>query len=313
MKEIRIVLIIAMTLLVSCATKRETVTPLVDVSQARNNTERYILTYYPVAVEQMELHKIPASITLAQAILEGGAGRSGLVENGNNHFGVKADSRWTGRTVRAFDDGEWCHFRAYDSDMESFEDHSQFLLVNRRYSSLFDLSPTDYKGWARGLKRAGYATDPNYANKLIALIERYNLQQYDTYRMSDIRRSSTTVERQSNSGAREILKANGLLYTIAREGDTFESLARDCGVSKRNIRNYNDLYKNYVIKAGDIIYLEKKNKKATRGFEFHTVAAGESLYGISQKYGIRLKYMYRMNPQYESYTTLKVGDVIRLR
>lgn len=309
MKNIYLILLTAAFLLTSCSVKRQTqaVNMPTYISQARNNTERYILTYYPVAVEHMTKHKIPASITLAQAILEGGAGRSSLVEEGNNHFGVKAGRGWTGRTVRAFDDGEWCEFRAYDSDLESYEDHSQFLLVNRRYSSLFELDITDYRGWARGLKRAGYATDPDYANKLISIIERYNLQQYDTYSMANLRRGDTPA------GCREILSANGLMYIIAKSGDTFESLARETGVSKRKLRKYNDLYKDYVIKEGDIIYLEKKNKRATRDFEFHTVVEGESLYSISQKYGIRLEYIYRMNPQYESYTTLKVGDAIRLR
>ena len=292
--------LITALLLTGCNTTRQTQNTAINTSSTSqtttNRVKQYILKYYPVAVEHMNRHRIPASITLAQAILEGNAGKSELVETANNHFGVKAGNRWNGRTVRAFDDGEWCNFRAYDSDIESYEDHSRFLLTNNRYRGLFDLEITDYKGWARGLKKAGYATDSQYAEKLISVIERYELYRYDSY-----------------TGSREILKANGLAYTIARAGDTFKSISDDTGVSKRKLRNYNDLYKDYIIKEGEIIYLERKNRRATRGYEFHTVANGESLHSIAQKYGIRLECLYDMNPQYKSYTTLKVGDVIRLR
>lgn len=298
--------------------------------QSGDYGENYVKTYYPMAVEQMNRHGIPASITLAQALLEGGAGRSDLVREANNHFGVKADKRWNGKTYSKWDNGKWCKFRVYKSTQESYEDHSKFLLSNSRYDFLFDLRKDDYKGWARGLKKAGYAEDPQYPTKLINIIERYGLNRYDSYKKSDVIKSEVIKKESSVNGAvvakivtspgyttasgyHELLKANGLIYTLAFDGDTFESLSAELGVSKRKLRRYNDLYKGYVINGGDIIYLEKKNNKARRGTSFHTAQQGESLYGLSQKYGIKLKKLYKMNPMYIEYTKLKVGDVVRLR
>ena len=285
--------------------------------------EYYVKTYYPKAVEQMNKHGIPASITLALALLEGGAGRSDLVREANNHFGVKADKRWNGKTYSKWDNGKWCKFRVYNSAEESFEDHSKFLLSNSRYDFLFGLRKDDYKGWAKGLKKAGYAEDPQYPTKLINLIERYGLHKYDSYTKQVIKKNNSVVvsgvvvagdtEEKNLSGNHELLKTNGLIHTIAVEGDTFEGLSSEFDISKRKLRRYNDLYKGYVFNAGDIIYLEKKNNKARRGTSFHTTQKGESLYSLSQKYGIKLKKLYNMNPMYKEYTNLKVGDVIRLR
>ena len=284
--------------------------------------EYYVKTYYSKAVEQMNKYSIPASITLAQALLEGGAGRSDLVKEANNHFGVKADKRWNGRTYSKWDNGKWCKFRVYNSVEESYEDHSKFLLSNSRYDFLFGLRKDDYKSWAKGLKQAGYAEDPQYPTKLINIIERYGLDKYDSYTRQDVKKSNSAAKdagavktsgETALSGYHELLKTNGLVYTLAREGDTFETLSLELGISKRKIRNYNDLYKGYVFNAGDIVYLEKKNNKARRGNSFHTTQKGESLYGLSQKYGIKLKKLYNMNPMYKEYTKLKVGDVIRLR
>lgn len=280
-------------------------------AQGGNPSEKYIQTYYPMAVEEMARSGIPASITLAQALLEGGAGRSDLVTKANNHFGVKADSRWTGKTYSKWDNGKWCKFRVYKSTKESFEDHSKFLTSNSRYDFLFSLRKDDYKGWARGLKKAGYAEDNQYPEKLIEIIERYELYKYDSYSRGDVRKAA--LKNGINIGRHELLKGNGLVYAVAIEGDTFESLSEEFAISKRKIRRYNDLYKGYVIKAGDIIYLEKKNRRAKRGNKFHTLQSGESLHSISQKYGVRLNRMYKMNPMYEEYATPKVGDIIKLR
>lgn len=315
MKHIHILLIAAAILFTGCAASKQQIKGSLpkEASQARNDNERYLLTYYPMAVEQMEKHNIPASITLAQALLEGNAGKSTLVTEANNHFGVKADKRWTGKSISKMDNGRMCKFRVYDSTRESYEDHSRFLLVNSRYDFLFKYKKTDYKKWAKGLRDAGYAEDRQYHTKLIGIIERYGLQKFDHYTMSDIDLDFKKMELQELSKGRSVLKANGLLYTIAKEGDTFETLSDAFDISKRKLRKYNDLYKGYVINAGDIIYLEKKNRKAQKDYPFHTVKDGESLYTISQKYGIRLKRIFKMNPQYESYTTIKVGDIIRLR
>jgi hypothetical protein len=278
-------------------------------AQTKNESEIYLEKFHTIAVEQMKKYGIPASITLAQGLLESGRGKSVLATKGNNHFGIKADNRWEGDTILSFDNGRWCVFRRYKNAKTSYEDHSKFLCNNSRYDFLFDLKRTDYKGWAKGLKKAYYAEDRNYDKKLISIIERYELYKYDTGGKRDKKRNQQLTE----NTRREVLKANGLLYVIARDGDTFKSLSKELGISKRKIRKYNDLHKEYIFKEGDIVYLQKKNKKATKGYNFHTTKRGESLYRISQIYGIRVKSLYKLNPQYESYTTLKVGDVIRLR
>lgn len=281
-----------------------------------NDSEKYVQQYSVIAVEQMTRHGIPASITLAQGLLESGAGKSELATEANNHFGIKADSRWNGRTYSHLDNGNWHKFRVYNSAEKSYEDHSLFLVGNSRYSALFKLDRTDYKGWAKGLKKAYYAEDREYDKKLISIIERYGLHKYDNYTVADARkeqRKENTKENSIANESKEILLANGLPYVIADDGDTYASLSRQTGISKRKIRKYNELYKEYIFKEGDIVYLKSKNKKAVRGHDFHTTKSGESLYRISQIYGIKLKALYKMNPQYVSYTTLKVGDVVRLR
>lgn len=272
-----------------------------------NDSEKYLLKYSAIAIEQMEKYGIPASITLAQGLLESGAGKSKLATEANNHFGIKADSRWSGETCSSFDNGNWHKFRVYKNAEKSYEDHSLFLTGNQRYSALFKLKRADYKGWAKGLKDAYYAEDREYDKKLIGIIERYGLYRYDT-------QTAGTKSWEKESGTpKEILKANGMLYVIADSGDTFKSLSKELGLSKRKIRKYNDLNGDYTFMSGDIVYLEKKHNKAAKGYDFHTTKKGESLYKISQIYGIKLKALYKMNPQYVSYTTLKVGDVVRLR
>ena len=283
-------------------------------AQTMNESELYLQRFGPVAVEQMKKYGIPASITLAQGLLESGRGTSKLATMGNNHFGIKADNRWQGDTILSFDNGKWCTFRKYKDAGKSYEDHSRFLCENSRYDFLFKLETTDYKGWAKGLKDAYYAEDREYDKKLVSIIERYGLSHYDSPRGNKKTSGQKGLAtKETVGGKREILKANGLLYVIARDGDTYKSLSKECGVSKRKLRIYNDLYKEYSFKEGDIVYLNKKNSKAVKGYNFHTTKKGESLYTISQTYGIKLKALYKMNPQFESYTTLKVGDVVRLR
>lgn len=320
MKKIFYIITSATLLLTSCVSSQYT-TKENNISQATNDSEQYILTYYPIAVEQMNRHGIPASITLAQALLEGGAGKSDLVKNANNHFGIKADKRWKGKSYSKWDNGKWCQFRVYKDAEESFEDHSAFLLSNSRYDFLFKLDREDYKGWARGLKNAGYAEDNQYPTKLINLIEKYDLYKYDSYKKNKKKEDSynksseaTKTPVYANAPERhELIKSNGLVHTIAANGDDIESLAEELGISKRKLRKYNDIYKGYMLKDGDIIYLEKKNNKARRGNNFHTTQEGESLHDISQKYGIKLKSIYKMNPMYNGYAKIGVGDIIRLR
>ncbi len=301
-----------MLTLASCSTSRQSV-PAKNISQAKDSYERYILTYYPIAVEQMVRHNIPASITLAQGLLESGAGNSKLSRSSNNHFGIKADKSWKGKRTSSMDNGKLCYFRKYNSVRDSYEDHSMFLVNRQRYASLFKLKKSDYKGWAKGLKKAGYAEDPAYPTKLINLIERYGLQRYDEYTMKDVKRADgVAFETYETGGRRTIYKSNGLLYVFGNTGDTFKSLGKEVGVSRRKLIKYNDLYKDYNIKAGDILYLEKKHNKASKEHPAHTVKAGESMHSISQKYGIKLDKLYKRNRQY-SERGIKIGDIIELR
>lgn len=299
-------------LLFSCTTQRSSTALPDEVSQARDSYERYVLTYYPLAVEQMEKYRIPASITLAQGLLESGAGNSELTKKSNNHFGIKADKSWKGEKTTSFDNGRTCYFRVYDHPRGSYEDHSLFLTGRSRYSSLFELKITDYEGWAKGLKKAGYAEDPAYPQKLISLIERYNLDKYDRYSTKKVAKE-LPAQQLSGVSMRAVYKSNDLYYVVADDGDTFASLAKETGVSRRKLIKYNDLYKNYKIQAGDIIYLQKKNSKAKRPYYFHKTLPGDCLHSISQKYGVRLSKIMKMNPQYKEFVELRVGDAVRLR
>lgn len=270
----------------------------------------YIDKYSDLAVEQMKKHKVPASITLAQGILESGAGQSTLAQKSNNHFGIKCGSSWKGRTVRHHDDALNECFRAYSHPKDSYEDHSVFLARGARYAFLFKLDITDYKGWARGLKKAGYATDPSYANRLITIIEDYDLYKYD--RKGKKGKSSSKSESAASALKHQVYLSNDLAYIIARHGDTFKSLDKETGISWRKLIKYNDLHDGYTLVDGDIVYLCKKNKKAAKQYTVHIVRNGDSMHGISQTYGIRLKNLYKMNRKDPDYIP-EVGHRLRLR
>lgn len=175
MKPLRTAILILIVAVTSCSPVRNTVVTL----QGTDAYSAYISKYSDMAVDQMKTYGIPASITLAQGLLESDAGRSSLATKCNNHFGIKCHSDWTGRKMYHDDDARQECFRCYKDAEESYRDHSLFLVKGSRYQSLFKLGPTDYKGWAKGLKAAGYATSPTYADKLIELIERYGLDAYD--------------------------------------------------------------------------------------------------------------------------------------
>lgn len=261
--------------------------------------QTYINQYKDLAIEQMLRYRIPASITLAQGLFESRAGKSDLARQGNNHFGIKCHN-WTGPTQYHDDDARGECFRVYQDAKQSYEDHSLFLARQSRYSRLFNLSPTDYKGWAHGLKACGYATNPQYASKLIQIIELYKLNDYDKAKSYD--RFMAT-----HSGTDKPINAEGTLHPIhifnenyylyAREGDTFKSIGREVNISWRKLAKYNEIDKKTILHKGDIVYLKKKRKKAPKQYKKrpHTVMPGESMYTISQKYGIRLKNLYKMN------------------
>lgn len=234
-------------------------------AQRRNaRYNEYIKQYAPLAVEQMQQHKIPASITLAQGLLESGAGYSELARKSNNHFGIKCHSDWRGRKVYHDDDARGECFRAYRHPKDSYEDHSAFLKRGARYAFLFKLKITDYKGWARGLKKAGYATDPSYANRLITIIEDYELYKYDSRGMS--KREARNWEKELKkkpwlANPHQVFIANDIAYVVARDGDTFRLLGKEFDISWKKLVKYNDLHKDYTLEAGDIIYLKEKRKK----------------------------------------------------
>ena len=274
--------------------------------QSRNKQyEDYIKKYRDIAVEEMKRYHIPASITLAQGLLESGAGYGTLARKSNNHFGIKCGSDWRGKTVKHDDDARNECFRVYKDPKDSYRDHSKFLAGKQRYAFLFDLKITDYKGWARGLKKAGYATNPRYAHQLIDIIERYDLDKY-------VKKGGLKWMKE-NPNPHEPYIANGLLYIIARQGDTWKNLSKEFDISKRKLRKYNDLYKGYELQEGDILYLEKKNRKAPKGMYVHVLRNGESMYSISQKYGIRLKRLYKMNKMDFGDAAPKVGTILRIR
>lgn len=293
MKKLKLFLI----LIISCLTLQ---------AQTRNKQyEAYIKKYRELAVEEMKRYHIPASITLAQGLLESGAGQSALARKSNNHFGIKCGSDWYGKTVSHDDDARGECFRAYKHPKDSYEDHSKFLAGRPRYASLFKLNITDYKGWARGLKKAGYATNPRYADQLIGIIELYELYKYDD--------KNYLKWIKKNPNPHQTYIANGLLYIVVRAGDSWKSISQEFDISQKKLRKYNDLYKGYALQVGDILYLEKKNKKADKEHIVHVLRAGESLYSISQKYGIRLKNLYKLNKMDEDDPAPKIGTILRLR
>lgn len=277
--------------------------------------QAYIDQYKDLAIAEMLKYNIPASITLAQGLLESGAGMSELARNGNNHFGIKCHD-WTGARTYHDDDATNECFRAYRDVYESYEDHSRFLARQPRYRSLFRLKRTDYKGWAKGLKKCGYATSPTYAKQLIGIIELYKLHKYDKAKKYDkfmVERSSVKdVAPSINLHPIHIYNKN--YYLNVRQGDTFRSIAREVGISYKKLAKYNERDKNDRLIPGEIIYLKKKQKKADKAYKNrpHRVKAGESMYSIAQYYGIRLESLYKMNDLSPDYS-IQVGDLLRVR
>ncbi len=269
----------------------------------------YFDTWAEVAVQQMIQYRIPASITLAQGVLESGAGRSELARKANNHFGIKCNG-WTGRKSYHDDDERNECFRAYDNAYQSYVDHSVFLTSSQRYRRLFDLKRTDYKGWAKGLKACGYATSPTYATRLIEIIETYQLHKYDTGKGYD--KNNNYLMQMGEQ--RRIFSFNKNYYVRARRGDTFRRIGEDLDISYRKLARYNERDKNEQLEEGEIVWLEKKRRKAPKEFKNrpHRVEPGESMYIISQRYGIRLKNLYKMNDLPADYI-IRTGDLLRVR
>lgn len=313
-----VALVILALLLASCGTSRTTQVTLPKV-QGNNAYNRYIEQYAGIALQNQRSFGIPASITLAQGLLESGAGQSRLATGANNHFGIKCHRAWRGsRTFHNDDRPNEC-FRAYDRVEDSFKDHGQFL-QQPRYRSLQQLEPTDYKGWARGLQKAGYATDRGYANKLIKIIEDYQLYLIDEgntsrlyqYAQKSAPKREVEQKPRPDTGERVGYFSYGLLYILAGEDDSLSAIARDLGMSERKLTEYNDLPAGYPLEKGDIIYLEPKHKRATPPHFEHRIQVGESIHRIAQTYGIQLESLYKLNNLTPEYLPME-GDILRLR
>lgn len=285
---------------------------------------RYIQKYKEIAVKEMKEYRVPASITLAQGILESNAGRSNLAVDANNHFGIKCHKGWTGKTFIKDDETKNECFRKYDSPVESFRDHSSFLTQRDRYKGLFSLEITDYKGWANGLKSAGYATNPMYPQQLIKIIETFELYRFDRAEFAAVTGDSLEnpldpsqqsgfhefVFKSKGAGNRNIYENNRLQMIIARQDDNLYVIARDFKLSVSNLLKYNDLPKPTSLKPGQIVYLQPKRRKGAA--ENHKVETGETLYSISQFYGIKLKMIYKRNDLRKGVEPKK-GTLLRLR
>lgn len=276
-----------------------------QVPSGKITREEYIQYYKDIAIEEMNAYHIPASITLAQGILESGNGNSSLAKKANNHFGIKCHRGWNGKTYHMDDDAKDECFRKYSNPYESFKDHSIFLSTRDRYSFLFDLSIYDYKAWAHGLKKAGYATNPKYPQLLIKLIEQYDLTSYDKNYQKNLHAVIQTITKPKGTspedftpitiGAanREIYENNGVKFIRARKGDTFYKIAQDFNIYTYQVYRYNELKKKDHLSAGQVLYLEKKKNKSSKAI--HIVQPEETLYDISQEYAVKLKKLCKYN------------------
>lgn len=301
----------------------------------RITPEEYIQTYKDIAMREMRDHKIPASITLAQGLLESGAGNSALAREAKNHFGIKCHKGWTGKTYTMDDDEKDECFRKYSNAEESFRDHSEFLCGRSRYAALFDLDITDYEGWAKGLKAAGYATNPKYAQLLIDRIELYDLAKYDKIALGqmtddnvlpDIAPEDELLELafspddrskyelvDMTEGKRFIYENNGVRFAYAKEGETPDGLAKAFGVKLKKLCEYNLVRRpdEMVFHSGDMVYLAKlknKNWKAKK----HTVEEGETLRDVALRYAVKPEKIMKKNGLVDG-LRLHAGQVLWLR
>lgn len=272
--------------------------------------EQYVEKYAATAVEEMHRNRIPASITLAQGLLESGNGNSRLALVGNNHFGIKCKKDWEGETLKEDDDAPQECFRKYPTPIDSYRDHSEFLKKGQRYAFLFDLELTDYKSWAHGLKKAGYATNPKYAEILIGVIERNNLSRFDQLKPTAVEEKQIVAEKKQVIAQETKLIVNGVPAVVVKLGDSYTSIALDNDMRVWQIYKYNDLSKNSSINVGDTIFIKPKNYKAN--IESHIVQSGEMMQVISQRYAIKLSRLLSMNKMKEGDEPI-AGEVIYLR
>lgn len=296
----------------ACGPRRVVIDSQPRINHSNRDVASYTSLYASEAINEMIRTGIPASITLAQGIIESDYGRSRLATEANNHFGIKCHNDWKGGRIYHDDDRRNECFRKYRSPEESFRDHSDFLVNGSRYRFLFDYNMGDYKSWARGLKRAGYATNPKYASMLIRAIEENDLHKYDEVVMGSRKRvkkseieyidasdneadapSSQTITLHNSST--RVKERNRIQYVLVEDGDTYESLAEAFDLLSWEIFRYNDLPDDAILVPGQLVYLQPKRNKAEPGNEFHIMKEGETMYTISQLYGIKLKTLYEKN------------------
>lgn len=290
------------------------------------SAEQYIQQFKDIAINEMKRSGVPASITLAQGILESESGNSELVQKSNNHFGIKCKNTWSGEKVTHDDDENGECFRAYNNAKESYRDHSDFLRNGKRYSGLFELDPVDYAGWARGLKKAGYATNPRYADILIKNIEKYDLQQYTLIALNklpetpvvraDAENPALPVEAAETKPNPEndramveedqynISSINKTRCVFARKGTSLLAVANKYNISLSKLMEFNDMAEEGLLAKDQPVFLQKKSKTGER--EYHIVEPDETLFDVSQKNGMQLKYLME-------YNGLKTGDGLKAK
>ncbi|MGM0478733.1 MAG: glucosaminidase domain-containing protein [Bacteroidota bacterium] len=283
----------------------------------------YVEEWNDVAVNQMVLHGIPASITLAQGILESGYGKSKLAVRANNHFGIKCHG-WKGENFYHDDDKKDECFRKYESASDSYEDHSLFLTSRSRYDFLFDLDVTDYKAWSKGLKKAGYATNPKYHKKLITLIEKYDLDEFDEKGDVDwVARKKEDVKNEDPNGGdlnaettkhKVYYNPNKTKYILARNTDTFYQIAEEFGLNIRQLHRWNDFPPTKdLLEEGDKVYVMRKRKKSTGSDIRVRVEQDKPLWEISQEHGVQLATLMKLNDLSSPETSLTKGEVVFLK
>ncbi|MEO7306153.1 MAG: glucosaminidase domain-containing protein [Ferruginibacter sp.] len=286
----------------------------------RVSVEEYIAQFKDIAINEMKRSGVPASITLAQGILESENGNGELVKKSNNHFGIKCKNTWTGETVTHDDDATGECFRAYTNAAESYRDHSDFLKANKRYGALFSLDPTDYPGWARGLKKAGYATNPRYPELLIKYIEQYDLQQYSLIALNQLPKTEVAKNEEgkknidpvaileeivstANGNAAidvdpgKIITINNTKCVFGKKGTSLLLIADQNNVSLSKLMDFNDMTEEGLLGKDQYVFLHKKPK--TGETEFYVIQPGETVYDAAQKNGIQLKYLLEYNNIHE--------------
>lgn len=304
-------------------------TVLLSIGAAKNPKLDYIDKYSDLAIKEMKRTGVPASITLAQGILESNAGQSVLATKGSNHFGIKCHNDWRGKTMKMDDNAPKECFRVYPNAEASFRDHSDFLRSRDRYKSLFELKQTDYKGWARGLKKAGYATDPGYADKLITLIEDYELYRFDKGVKVSVKppleiEEPKVVQLEPRPGmkyqesvtfstARKVYSQNGVPFVYSEAGETYASIAASNGLFLKELLKFNDYEQEVALEPGTMVYLARKKAQGPVGVNKYVVEKdGETLRDIAQRFGIRYAALQKLNIVLYG-KTLEEGDTVILR